>query len=133
MTTNGFVVQYILKNEGNATLNAVFAVETNFAQTVFNTVHQYETELVLDGGKKSLSDMPYRVDGGVSMLQIIDKADKISFRLEPNEEAGFKADIIRFADDSYTLSLRFFWALSLEAGRAMEKTINFAIVPIRKG
>ncbi len=133
VTTNGFVLQYILKNESQTRLDAVFEVEANFAQTVFDTEKQYEPELILNGGRKTLSDaLPYSVDSGVSMLQILDRADKISFRFEPNEAAGFKADTLCFADGSHALSIRFFWTVSLEADRAMEKTINFAIVPIRK-
>ncbi len=142
ISSSGFSVQYILKNESPFPLKGVLVVESNFAQTDFaQGAQQYSAELILRGNKKAVpADSPYTADGGVSLLQIVDNADRISFLFEPNEECGFSSATIPFRrldagnkirEVSRTLVAGFFWNVDLAADRAMEKTINLSIMPVK--
>ena len=136
ISSNGFVVQYILKNESPLPVKGVFVVEVNFAEI------QYNAEIVLNANRKSLSaNSTFNVDKGVSMFYIKDIENKNSFLFEPNEESGFCSNYIAFkrpdgqgivTENAHTLTAGFYWNVDLAVGRAMEKTVNFTIVPERK-
>ncbi|MBO4321192.1 MAG: DUF1926 domain-containing protein [Treponema sp.] len=144
-SSNGVSVQYILKNESPFPLKGIFAVELNLAQTHFENgllKNQYETELIVDSNKKAVDENSiYRIDSGLSLLQVNDKANKLLFLFEPNEESGFLTSNISFRRDtggeeaeiiSNTRCAQFWWNVDLAADRAMEKTINLSIIPSKK-
>ena len=144
-SSNGVSVQYILKNESPFSLKGIFVVELNLTQTHFEkdmNYNQYEVELIVDSAKKAVDEgSVFRIDSGLSLLQITDKADKQLFLFEPNEESGFVTSNIAFKRDvggsepeiiSNTRCAQFWWNVDLAADRAMEKTINLSIIPSKK-
>ncbi|MBR7079208.1 MAG: DUF1926 domain-containing protein [Treponema sp.] len=144
-SSNGVSVQYILKNESPFSLKGIFVVELNLTQTHFEkdmNYTQYEVELIVDSTKKAVDENSvFKIDSGLSLLQISDKADKQLFLFEPNEESGFVTSNIAFRRDvggseteviSNTRCAQFWWNVDLAADRAMEKTINLSIIPSKK-
>jgi len=142
ISSSGFSVQYILKNESPFPLKGVLVVEANFAQTQFDReIQQYSSELILKGSKKTVpADSSYTADSGVSLIQVVDNADRISFLFEPNEACGFSCADIPFRrldcenklrEVSRTFVVSLFWAVDLAADRAMEKTVNLSIMPVK--
>jgi len=155
ITSNGFVVQYILKNESPFPVKGVFAVEMNFAQTDFSCkaakpsgkCTQYSTEMIFRGSRQNVpTTSPFHArnsieKGGLSLLQITDNPEKTLLLFEPNEESGFLLNTINFNNrtnsksqihDSSTLSVQFYWEIDMAPARAMEKTINLSIISQKK-
>ncbi len=145
VSSNGFIVQYILKNESPFPLKGVFLVEINMAQTNFTQNEQsapYVCELIMDGNRAQVPlSKQFHAPNGVSLLQMTDSVDKTSFLFEPNEESGFITAAIPFkrpcsesADRQIasTQVAAFYWNVDLAVDRAMEKTINFSIIPAKK-
>lgn len=136
ISSNGFAVQYILTNESPLPLKGFFVVEANFADI------QYNAEIVLNANRKAINDKSsYNVEKGVSVLYIKDTGNKNSFIFEPNEESGFCTNYISFKrpdgqgnvkENAHTLTASFYWNVELAVGRAIEKTVNFTIVPEKK-
>lgn len=143
-TSNGVMVQYIIKNESPLALKAKFAVESNFAQTVFNTENfdSYKIEVAANGQLEEKLPTSEEFFTDVSALLLTDKDNSVSFMFEPNENSQLFFTPITFMrrnTDSEnlepagrTLSLSFAWDVDLAAGMEMEKTINLAIVPGKK-
>ncbi len=144
-SSDGVSVQYILKNESPFPLRGMFVVEVNLTQTHFEkdmNKSQYEVELIVDSNKRAVDENSvYKIDSGLSLLQITDKADKLLFLFEPNEESGFATSNIPFKRDtggsepeliSNTRCAQFWWNVDLAVDRAMEKTINLSIIPAKK-
>jgi 4-alpha-glucanotransferase len=143
--SNGFMVQYILKNESPIALKAFLVVESNFAQTDFSDAacNSYTVEAI-SAGQRCQPDLAQseKIMHTVSYLQITDSASDISFVYEPNEDAGLICMPILFrrpnsekavpvpAGTTFVSSLC--WNVDLAAGREMEKTINFSIVTPKK-
>lgn len=144
ITSNGFSIQYILKNESPLSLKGYLVVESNFAQTdkTADKKCQYDTELILNGERHLVKgDSNFNTNGGVSVLQITDTVNNTSFLFEPNEEAGFNCAEITFNrpdesgkmnEASHTFTTGLYWNVDLAAGMEMEKTINLSIVPAKK-
>jgi len=155
ITSNGFIVQYILKNESPFPVKGVFAVEMNFAKTDFSCKigsskqkeGQYGAEMIFRGSKQNIpTGTPFHAknsaeQGGLSLLQITDNPEKTLLLFEPNEESGFLLNTINFNDrtnpeskvlDSSTLSVQFYWEIDMAPARAMEKTINLSIISQKK-
>ena len=143
-SSSGITVQYILKNESPIELNAVFAVELNFAQTRFDKKFemesQYSTEAILNETRLLLPDSFY-ADEGVSIIQVKDSADKRIFVIEPNEDSGLSCAMIAFKRPvdglepkvtSSTYKVALFWNINLSAGMEKEKTINLSVMPLKK-
>lgn len=145
ISSAGFVVQYILKNESPLALRGHFVVESNFAQTCFEDCKtsgsQYSTEVLVEGNRIEPGETNRLIPSGVSLVQVTDCADKTSFRFEPNEDCGFinyefgnkrpiDDDNIVLTSKTYVTTL--FWDVDLAAGMEMEKTVNFSIVPAKK-
>lgn len=145
MNSNGFSVQYVLKNEGPIAFKGNFVVESNFAQTEFSAAvsSSYKAELISSGSATSFEEITKPVtQKQVSFVQITDKSNDISFVYEPNEEAGFTCRPLYFkrpaagfsspqvAGTTFVASL--FWDIDLAAGMEMEKTISFSIVVPKK-
>lgn len=146
LSSNGMMVQYILKNESNCDLHAKFAVESSFAQTNFNAVdfNAYKLEILSDSQKKEIDTKCSSYDltesgklSNVEGIWLTDTDNGITFVFEPNEVCGLSFVPIVFNRPEYTTgelvpaSMSFantlFWNVDLTPGMEMEKTINFSI------
>ena len=139
--SNGFMIQYILKNEGPFDLRGVFVVESNYAQTDFSSVKasSYKVEVVSNDEKTEIDSRESpRSARKISFAQISDTLNDISFIYEPNEMCDIvcmpiffrrpssKSDTPVISGNTYMLSLC--WSIELAAGKEIEKTINYSIV-----
>lgn len=145
INSNGFTVQYILKNESPLALKAALVVESNFAQTDFSSAdcNSYCVEVIAGNEKQKLqAETSPDTSRSVSYMQITDTSNDISFVYEPNEEADvtcmplfFKrpksqSDEPRVAGTTFVASL--YWNVDLSAGMEMEKTVNVTIITPKK-
>lgn len=142
--SNGFTVQYILKNEGPISLKGFFTVENNFAQTNFceNTDSSYKVDLISSGNSMSWNTFEtIRLNDAVSFAQITDIKNNISFVFEPNESAGILCRTVNFLRPSLngtqkvfstSFAASLFWEIDLPGGFEVEKTINCTIIPAKK-
>ena len=144
-TSNGMVVQYILKNMSPLPLKGVFVVEFNFAQTEFGRKGeegQFTTEFIHNSNKTEIPcGQNISIDSGISCFQVEDHINKNSFVFEPNEEAGLCCSLLTYnrpvsdtdivvASKNYKYAL--YWDIDLSAGMEIEKTINLSIVAAKK-
>lgn len=130
VSENGFIVQYILKNESPLPLKGTFVVESNFSESDladgFNS--QFEAEIIEKGERVSIdSNSNFHTDENVSVLQLTDIKENTSFVFEPNEESGMSCLNI-----GKIKCISFYWNIELAGGMEMEKTINLSIVTPRK-
>lgn len=144
VTTNGIMVQYIIKNTSPIALKAKFVVESNFAQTCFNkdSFSSYKIDVVNDNQVEAKTPESLDFMRNVDAFQIADTDNNVVFTFEPNETANLvtypivfmrkKTDSTDLEPAGRTLSLSLAWDVDLAAGMEMEKTINLAIVPGRK-
>lgn len=143
--SNGFTIQYILKNEGPIALKGVLVVESNFAQTDFTSAdtNSYKVDVVSAGDSAELGSKTKPVSSkNVSFMQITDTSNDISFVLVPNEECSVTCMPLYFrrptANSSApqvigtTFVSSLVWDVDLAAGMEMEKTINFSIITPKK-
>lgn len=146
INSSGMMVQYILKNDSDIQLKAVFVVESNFAQINFNNkdFNAFSLAIITDNQKKELdtkvSSKELNSSGkldNVEGFQLTDIDNSTSFTFEPNESCGLCFVPVVFkrpefytselVDASMTFSSSMFWNVNLEPGMEMEKTINFGI------
>ena len=144
VTTNGIMVQYIIKNTSPIALKAKFVVESNFAQTCFNkdSFSSYKIEVVNDNQVENKTPDNLEFMRNVDAFQIVDPDNNVVFTFEPNETANLvtypivfmrkKTDSTDLEPAGRTLSISLAWDVDLAAGMEMEKTINLAIVPGKK-
>ncbi len=143
VSSDGFSVQYILKNQSPFSVKGIFIVEMNLAQTDFDSSEsQYKTEIIFDGQKQEIvSDSLFTKPDGVSLIQVSDFKDKMLFLFEPNEEGGFMCSTVNFSRPndcgevekcSSTQVISLYWNVDLAADRAVEKTINLSLIPFKK-
>ena len=144
--SNGFTIQYILKNEGPIALKGTLVVESNFAQTDFTAtdINSYKVEVISNDESVEFASAKTKPASAknVSFIQITDTANDISFVYEPNEDASvccmplfFKRPVVtsatpKVAGTTFVASL--VWEVDLAAGMEMEKNINFAIITPKK-
>lgn len=141
--SDGFSVQYILKNESNEKLSCLLVVEQNFSEFDYteNGKSCYSVQAVSAGEKKEFKELPEilgtDVVHDVSAVQLTDKQDGISFMFEPNENCDIAFSQIAFKRQAEknevmvagaTFVANFFWNVELEPNHDTEKTINFAIL-----
>ena len=144
VSSAGFVVQYILKNDSPFPLKGIFVVESNFDMSrVSGEVSSFEAEVIYNSARKNINtDKRFFSESGISTIKLNDSKAKLSFILEPNEIAGYLYQNITFKrpvmDEKGMLKVEyasttavnsFFWNVDLAAGMEMEKTINFSIIP----
>ena len=143
--SNGFMIQYILKNEGPFDLKGNFVVESNFAQTDFSSAkaNSYAVEVISNEAKTEIdaTESPRSVKK-ISYIQITDSSNDISFVYEPNEDCDLVCMPILFRrpssySDAPKVSGTAFinslcWNVELLAGMEIEKTINFSIIVPKK-
>ncbi len=126
VTSDGFIVQYILRNNSPFLLKGFFVSEINFAQTLFELPleEQYNVEVISSGMRQELPlSENCKLEKGVSHLQISDKGEKTILVFEPNEEAGLSTNAV-----SSVFTSSFYWTVDLAVDRAIEKTIKFSII-----
>lgn len=147
-SSNGMVIQYILKNDSTEKLSANLVIESNFAETNFenDSLSSYKVQIVTDGAKKEFTENDISGTNShqaVSAIQVVD--ENISFVFEPNENCeSFFAPLtfsrptqienneIKTTVDGKTLCVALLWPIELEPGHETEKTINFGILHSRK-
>ncbi|MDR3283972.1 MAG: DUF1926 domain-containing protein [Treponema sp.] len=133
-TNNGIQVQYILANESESPLKAIFAVELGFS-IPGEKAEGRKLELVTEQGDKiSNTQERFIVPGDITCSQITDVQHNMSFVTEPNEASGFFRNPVRTESVGRALGMRgtLFWHIDLSPGRETEKTINLAIIPSRQ-
>ncbi len=151
VTSNGIVVQYIIKNEGPVALKAKLAIESNICETEFLSPDcepfsiEYVTGGQVQSAESNIASASVSESGlitGVDTVQVTDRMNNVSFMFEPNEDASlvfFPVVFHRRPDNSdelkeagRTLALSFVWDVDLAGGMEMEKTINLTIAYSRK-
>lgn len=144
--SDGFMIQYILKNESPFEIKGHLIVESNFAQTDFSSAkaNSYKAEAISnnEGIEIDAKESP-RSSKKISYIQLTDSSNDISFVFEPNEDCDLTCMpvVFRRPSDSalpqisgtaFVASLA--WNVNLLSGGEMEKTINFSIiVPKKRG
>lgn len=144
-TSNGYTVQYILKNESPIALKGKLVVESNFAQTDFTSAdaNSYTVEVISKEVRHELESKKKAANASaVSWMQVTDSSNDISFVFEPNEDAFVTCMPIVFHRPKIgknepqiagtTFVTSFCWNVELSAGMEMEKTVNFTIITPKK-
>ncbi|MCR5124920.1 MAG: hypothetical protein K6B43_06980 [Treponema sp.] len=142
-TSNGLMVQFILKNESHLPIKGKLVVESNFAQMDFSlpecnsysleVIHGDEKSAVLSGTEIGIGEILRNCGSlsDVSFMQITDKFNDVSFLYEPNESC----DVVFMPVSSKrgtTFVASLCWNVDLIGGLEMEKTINFAVITPKK-
>lgn len=143
--SNGFMIQYILKNEGPFDVKGNFVVESNFAQTDFSSAkaNSYKVEVISNNEKNEIDakESPRSLKK-ISYVQLTDCSNDISFVYEPNENCDLtcmpitfrrpsgNSDIPQISGTAFVTALA--WAIDLTPGMEIEKTINFSIIVPKK-
>lgn len=145
--SNGFMVQFILKNESQEPITGHLVVECNFAQMDFSLpeCNSYKVEII--HGEDYTSEKTIVSDGteisdnenlgksislsNVSFIQLTDTYNDVSFVYEPNEVCDVICTPIS-SKRGTTFIASLCWNVDLLGGLEMEKTVNFAIVTPRK-
>lgn len=137
--SNGFMVQFIVKNESQFALKGRLVVESNFTQMDFINPESNSYSVEAIHGSDCSSEKMTISDGGdepsftlpdVSFVQITDTFNDISFVYEPNENCDVIFMPISRQNGTFVASLC--WNVDLTGGLEMEKTVNFAIITPKK-
>lgn len=140
ITSNGIMVQYILKNTSPIALKAKFVVESNFAQTDFTSdkFDSYKIDVVNNSQIEEKTPENLSFMKNVDAFQLTDVVNNVTFTFEPNEMANLvsypvtlmrqKTDSSKLEPAGRTLALSLAWDVDLSAGMEMEKTINLTII-----
>ena len=143
--SDGFTVQYILKNESPFDIKGVFVVESNYAQTDFSSVkaNSYKVVVISNEEKSELDakDAP-RSAKKVSYAQITDTSNDISFVYDLNEPSDITcmplffrrpssfSDALSITGNAFVASIC--WNVDLEVGKDIEKNITYSIIVPKK-
>ncbi|MBQ0052577.1 MAG: DUF1926 domain-containing protein [Treponema sp.] len=143
--SNGYMIQYILKNEGPFDIKGHLVIESNFAQTDFSSAkaNSYKVEVISNGEKNEIDAKESSKSlKKISYIQLTDTSNDISFVYEPNEDCDLvcmpiifrrpssTSDNPQISGTAFVTSLA--WNVELPAGMEMEKTINFSIIVPKK-
>lgn len=109
ITSSGFVVQYIIKNNGERRLESVFDVSFRF-----DHITEGIRSVALHAGNND-----------ISAVQLKDKDSGVSFLIEPNEDAMLSHNETK---DMFCEILSLSWRISLASCMECEKTISFAML-----
>lgn len=148
----GIIIQYILRNESEKPFNAIFAVESNFANVNidYESPSYYRLESVeedkkieIDTSKSLLEQNGNDFLKDIDLVRLSDTLGGISFTFEPNEKSHYIFyPLLRYKKDengvlsenpvqmSFVSTL--FWDVNIDSGKEIEKTINFTITNIKK-
>ncbi|MBQ0165978.1 MAG: DUF1926 domain-containing protein [Treponema sp.] len=122
LSESGVKVQYIVKNESDKPLDALFAVESNLA---LPEPDEERTLEAISGDKREIAclDQMFIRQQNVSYFQVSDKNTETTFTFEPNEDASLCLVPLK-ADDVYiSTCTTFYWKLSIQPGYEIEKTL----------
>lgn len=119
---SGVKVQYIIKNESDKPLEALFAVESNIA------LPEPDEERILEaisGDKREIAclDQMFIRQQNVSYFQISDKNTETTLIFEPNEDASLCLVPLKANDTYISTCTTFYWKLSIQPGYEVEKTL----------
>ncbi|MBQ0002635.1 MAG: DUF1926 domain-containing protein [Treponema sp.] len=140
ITSNGIMVQYILKNTSPIALKAKFVVESNFAQTDFTSdkFDSYKIDVVNNSQIEEKTPENLEFMKNVDAFQLTDIVNNVTFTFEPNEIANLvsypvtlmrqKTNSTNLEPAGRTLALSLAWDVDLSAGMEMEKTVNLTII-----
>lgn len=124
VSSDGILVQYIIKNEGLEPLQQVFAVDSHI-QLDTNGNDKLDTELIC-GQQEELQvfhdELPKGTNHKVSQLRFSDR--DVSFVFVLNEQANLQ---MKAEDDNLLVSL--YWRLEIPPQREVEKNISFVVLP----
>lgn len=139
-TEGGIQAQYIIKNESNDSLKAVFAVENVFSLSDPKKLFDLEV-VAMDQKNIPCSDQIFIKQEHVSFIQLSDTVLDTKFILEPNEDAGISIlplSITR-VDGQEELQTQYqgqictlFWHIDIQPNYEIEKTIYLGINPKKK-
>ncbi|WP_027727620.1 alpha-amylase/4-alpha-glucanotransferase domain-containing protein [Treponema sp. C6A8] len=145
INSTGMIIQYILRNESEKPLNAIFALESNIAHTKYNpdslVYYNLETatddqKCVIDTSKSLLEQNGNQFLSDIDSIRLSDTEGCISFTFEPNEKSHYiyYPLVSEFNNSPVHLSFvsTMFWNVSIEPGKEIEKTINFTITNLKK-
>jgi len=149
INSNGMNVQYILKNESEKPLHAIFVSESNLAHTNFTPedISYYNLEVVEDDKviniDTSKTSSEQKLDlKNVNIVRLSDVESGVSFAFEPNENCGYcyipllfnrpEFDEKHVCPSSMTFVSSQYWEVNLEPHMETEKNINFSIASIKK-
>ena len=124
--SNGFTVQFILRNEGDSRVRGNLLVESRFPEMDAGECH-YRVDTVCAGGSSSSAVSGPVSVSGVSFVQVTDASSEVSFAYEPNESCD-SLFLRTSGRDGPGLLSALFWPVDLEAGLEMEKTVNFSVI-----
>ena len=149
--SNGFTLQYIVKNESAEALRADFVVESNFAQANYDPldftpytieIASGDTRFESDSARSSAALSPSGIISDVSAVQLSDAENSLSFMCEPNESCALSFMPITFrrpesavgkiVPAAMTLCAAMHWPIDLAPGMETEKTINFSIIAMKR-
>lgn len=118
----GVRVQYIVKNESDAPLEALFAVESSIA---LPETDEERTLEAISGDKREIAclDQMFIRQQNVSYFQISDKHTETTFTFEPNEDASLCLVPLKADDEYISTCTTFYWKLSIQPGYEVEKTL----------
>lgn len=142
--SDGFMIQYILKNDGPFDIKGHLVIESNLAQTDFSSAKaiSYKVEAISSGeGIEVDAKESPRSSKKISLVQLTDSSNDISFVFEPNEECDLvcmpivfrrpsNSNVPQISGTAFVASLA--WNVELPPAGEMEKTINFSIIVPKK-
>lgn len=142
--SNGFMVQYILKNEGPFDIKGNFVVESNFTQTDFSSAkaNSYKVEVISNAKAETIDVNTSKSLRKISYVQVTDTSNDISFVYQPNEDCDLfcmplvfrrpssSSDIPQISGTAFVNSLC--WNVELTPGMEIEKNIDFTIIIPKK-
>lgn len=108
ITSSGFVVQYIIRNDGDGVFDAIFTVKFSF----FHIAEEVQSATL--------------EEGSVSAVKLTDIDGGVSFLLEPNENALFTQ--FQSAENTAEKNILLSWHINIPEKRECEKTISLAMV-----
>lgn len=149
INSNGMNIQYILKNNSDKSLHAIFVVESNISHTNFNPedITYYSLDIVENDRvlnvDSSKSTKEQNLDlKKVSVIRLADLDNGVSFAFEPNEDCGYcynplifkRPDLLtcELVPASMTFVSSQYWEINLEPQMETEKNINFTIASVKK-
>lgn len=143
--SDGFMIQYIMKNLSPFEIKGHIVVESNFAQTDFSSAdaNSYAVNAISNNeGIALTAGEGFHSSEKISYIQLTDSSNDISFVFEPNEECDLVCMPVVFrrpSKDSETPEISgtafvtsLAWNVELAPGGEMEKTINFSIIVPKK-
>lgn len=136
LNSNGILVQYILKNEGDKPLKACFAVEHNISFFDDKSESVYTEVIFCENRETPDSHTGYSCKDGVSLVHIKDMHSNVNFVFESNEPCGFSIKpyytmcmgFDEQAESKYEAhTCLFYWNIDIPPGGETEKSLYLTL------